>query len=493
MPSQKNPLVTDIVHGEIHLTPLERDIIRTGTFARTANIKALGLAYYVWPGATHTRFSHSVGCMHIVGKIARHLQLDGELDDRDVDDLRLAGLLHDVGQYPLSHVVEAVYRQIAGAKSEVYLEDPSVLASIGQQPLLWRAAVRPPGIDAARDKALAQTVIMNRRDIQRVFKKHGFTQDRVDRVVAIIAGKHLDTLFGHLLDSEYDCDRFDYVLRDSKSAGVSYGLIELDYLIENMTVSHPDDGKSPDRVLAVNGRRALHALEHFLMARYFMYSQVIYHKTVRSLELLARAAYLGLVEEGLVYPDFERIQEIVSKNEFILFNDFYFLEKLHKYCRRRQQKPELKRIVERVLFRRPLHFMREFKCLAKSGQEPPEYAIPRNWLKSPDNLATLADDSGLSPGQIVVEELPVEMVPFGSEIPVDVAMRDDKEMRRAVTRSPRLFDDETQKTIYLFQDRGSLLADLAGKHLRLLRVYVNSDDPATHGQLRKAIRTRTGY
>lgn len=485
MALSKNQLVTDNVHGEIQLTPLERDLIRTQTFSRLGHIKQLGLAHLVFPGATHTRFSHSIGCMHIVGKIAEHL----ELDAKETKLLRLAGLLHDIGQYPLSHAIEAVYRQIAAAGAQSYVEDSQALRSIGDTPLLWRAAAPPPGMDKARDKALARTVITKRPDIRRVFEDHNVSPDEVERIADIIAGRHLETLYGHLLDSDYDCDRLDYVIRDSQSAGVTYGLIELDYLIQNMSIVEVEGA----RVLAVNRRKALHALEHYLTARYFIYSQVIYHKTVRSFELLAKAAFLGLAELNLVYPSFEEIEQAASKDEFVLFDDSYFYRVLRDYWENASANDQLRGLIDRLLFRRRLPFICEYRSFAKKGAEPGSYSIPHNWLSNQENLSTLAGDAGLRPDQIAVEEVSIEMVPFGAEVPFDLALREEMKAKRAITRSPRLFDDESKSHMYLFEDEGSLLGDLAGKYLRLLRVYVNSDEVHEQERLRSALRNRTGY
>lgn len=482
---EKNQLITDSVHGEIELSTLERDLIRTESFSRLGHIKQLGLAHFVWPGATHTRFSHSLGCMHIVGKIAEHLALD----DEEVKLLRLAGLLHDIGQYPLSHVIETVYRHIAGTSAEVYFEDPAALASADKRPLLWRAAGPAPGNEKARDKALAKEVIDRRPDLRAVFDKHGITQEDRNRIASMIAGRHLDTLYGHLLDSDYDCDRFDYVLRDSRAAGVTYGLIELDYLIQNMKTV-PVEGGS-DRVLAINRRKGLHALEQYLTARYFMYSQVIYHKTVRSLELLAKAAGLAFAERGIMYSSFEEIIDSVSSEDFVLFDDAYFYGKLRSYWHDADEGDALREIVGRLLFRRPLGFVCEYRSLAQPGREPHGFSIPHNWFAVPENLATIADDVGLDPEKLVVEELTVDMVPFGSEVPFELVLRENIAAKRAVFRSPRLLDDDG-RVMFLFQDEGSLISDLAGKQLRLLRMYVNSTDSADIDKLRIAIQSRTG-
>lgn len=94
--------VADPVHKCIGLSELEVKIIDTPIFQRLRNIKSLGLVYYVFPGADYSRFSHSLGAMHIMGRIAERLFKT----QREIQLYRLAALLHDVGHYPFSHALE---------------------------------------------------------------------------------------------------------------------------------------------------------------------------------------------------------------------------------------------------------------------------------------------------------------------------------------------------------------------------------------------------
>ena len=94
------------MHGYIELTSQELNIINTIVFQRLHNIKQLGTGFLVYPGATHTRFAHSLGTLCIMGKLAQSLKKSGIIDGDAVEKLRLAALLHDVGHYPFSHVLE---------------------------------------------------------------------------------------------------------------------------------------------------------------------------------------------------------------------------------------------------------------------------------------------------------------------------------------------------------------------------------------------------
>ena len=99
--------ILDNVHGFIPYTQAEKKIMDTLLFKRLQSIKQLSVVNWVFPGSEHTRFIHSLGVMHIADKIATRLNLTTK--ERKI--LRFAGLLHDIGHYPLSHVCELPYKK----------------------------------------------------------------------------------------------------------------------------------------------------------------------------------------------------------------------------------------------------------------------------------------------------------------------------------------------------------------------------------------------
>ena len=102
-PKYSHSRITDPVHGTIELSELEVDLLSTGAFQRLRNVKQLGLAHLVFPGADYSRLSHSIGVNHVTGRILDALKsnTDAHIADAEYELYRLAGLLHDVGHYPL--------------------------------------------------------------------------------------------------------------------------------------------------------------------------------------------------------------------------------------------------------------------------------------------------------------------------------------------------------------------------------------------------------
>src|SRR3989344_193067 len=92
--------VRDAIHQDIHLSDLEAEIMSAPEFQRLRRVRQLGFTSLVYPSATHTRFEHSLGTMHLAGQVCHALTLD----EKTTSELRLAGMLHDIGHYPFSHI-----------------------------------------------------------------------------------------------------------------------------------------------------------------------------------------------------------------------------------------------------------------------------------------------------------------------------------------------------------------------------------------------------
>jgi len=97
---QSDTIIVDSIHGDIHLREVERRVIDTASFQRLRHLKQLGMAQVTYPNTTHTRFAHSIGVLGIMAKITDIAKHTLQLDDGKVEDIRLAGLLHDIGHYP---------------------------------------------------------------------------------------------------------------------------------------------------------------------------------------------------------------------------------------------------------------------------------------------------------------------------------------------------------------------------------------------------------
>ncbi|HEX7175309.1 MAG TPA: HD domain-containing protein [Pyrinomonadaceae bacterium] len=222
---------------------------------RLRRVKQLGLALYTYQGAEHSRFSHSLGALHLMTRVLDRLGETCAIDEKDRAAARAAALLHDIGHGPFSHVMEKVLG--------FHHEDLTVAAAL------------------STETEVGQLL----RD---------FSPDLPRRVADIIEGKFQPAYLAQLVSSQLDVDRMDYLLRDSLMTGAKYGIYDLEWIVNALAVD-----EEADRIYVT--ARGIHAVEEYLQARYYMFRQVYFHRTLRSAEAVMRSALrraLELTEQG---------------------------------------------------------------------------------------------------------------------------------------------------------------------------------------------------
>lgn len=230
----KSKIINDPVHGFLSFP--EPEILRVTDhpcFQRLRNIMQMGVAHLVYPGAVHTRFLHSLGACHLMGKALDELQVKGfELSAAERTAARLAILLHDIGHGPFSHALEH-----------------SLLGGISHE------------------------------DVSRVIikKLNKEFDGMLDTASQIFDFSYSKKYLHQLVSSQLDVDRLDYLSRDSFYSGVSEGVIGYDRILKMLTVRNNE--------LAVE-EKGIYSVEKFIIARHIMYWQVYLHKTVLGAELL---------------------------------------------------------------------------------------------------------------------------------------------------------------------------------------------------------------
>lgn len=292
--------IRDPIHGTISFSEREKQVVDHEILQRMRHIRQLGLSYLVYPGSTHDRFSHSIGAMHVVSRIwDRIMETSGGVLRQHFEDfdlqyfrriLRLAGLLHDIGHPPLSHVSEHLMPPLDqlglpgnwmtddfASDRQSKHEDYSVLLI----DMLSRGQDSPLPRDEAQD--IASLIHHQVSPSPAWLKKLGEP-----------GGGHagIHGLLRSLISGELDCDRMDYLLRDAYFTGVTYGMYDMDHLINNLGVA-ADSG----RLVPTIDSTAVRAFEDFLLARYHMFLQVYLHKTTLAFDwYLQQAMKSGEVE-----------------------------------------------------------------------------------------------------------------------------------------------------------------------------------------------------
>ena len=251
--------IRDAVYGFIEPTEEEWRIINSPLLQRLRKIRQLACAYLVYPCALHTRFEHSLGVMYLSSIIAKKL-LSSDDNKRIV---RLAALLHDVGHGPFSHVSEEILELFSDSSSGEITEKIH--------------------------EKITTKFIQTNKDILDLLGRV-----TIERVIGLLTGSKLDvTLMKQIVSGPIDADKQDYLLRDSYFCGVKYGVYDYERLI-NTLESYKDE---VDEYIAVN-EDGLHALEQFILAKYYMTRQVYRHK-IRLItdQMIIRGIELGIIKD----------------------------------------------------------------------------------------------------------------------------------------------------------------------------------------------------
>ncbi|MFO0748858.1 MAG: HD domain-containing protein [Myxococcota bacterium] len=329
----------DPLHGAIPVGAGELAVIDTPLFQRLRHVKQLGFGEYVFPGAVHHRYLHSIGAMHLAGEVAARAllsvpNLSPAARTRVIQRARLAALLHDIGHPPLSHAAESLL-PTRGELLGPGVSDPDVRAShedISQLVL--------------SDSPLAET-------LDREFARHGV---RASEIAAIIGEKHpvieeegidFGTLLHALVSGELDVDRMDYLLRDSYFAGVQYGVYDRGWLVSNVRLV-VDEGVAR---LALD-LRAVPSFEHFLLARYHMFQMVYYHPISDSYDATLRR-WLAAVGPEARFP--------ARLSEYVLCTDAWLRARLEA-----SSDPWARRVVER----KPYTLLAELRSASDRALRP---------------------------------------------------------------------------------------------------------------------------
>lgn len=372
--------IRDVLYKTIPLDEHELPIIDSPFFQRLRQIKQVGFAENSFPGANHPRYIHSLGAMHAASQVFEQVfrpfsKTHAEKVRQFRVVVRLAALLHDIGHGPLSHTTEAGMPEVhelrlpfrsAGksqqktrhkrtATHEDYtlkiLLDSSftallnrILSPWGIQPVHVAKLLKP---SLEYEDRFFQMPVRTPQDPKRKLKQNSGQQN--SPLIDFLP------ILSQMISSELDCDRMDYLRRDSYHTGVSYGQFDFDWLLTHLTY-HIHQGKC---YLALE-HRALYAFEDFLISRFHMFLMVYFHhKSVVYDEMLKQF----LLAEGSTYHLPTNIEEYAKTNDSQLFA-----------CLAESKNPWAMRIVER----------RPFQLLIELHSGIP--ASESNWKKQTQDL-----------------------------------------------------------------------------------------------------------
>ncbi|HEX4961403.1 MAG TPA: HD domain-containing protein [Thermoanaerobaculia bacterium] len=280
MASRSVERVQDSVHGLMEFRGLEAvvvEVLRTPELQRLRRVRQLGMAHYVFPGAEHSRLTHSLGSAHLAIRFGNQLRVEAPkffvptlvLDESAIADFALAALCHDLGHGPLSHAWE---REVIGEDfdrdqwsktlgldpGDPLIQNKKWHEVVGQGLLAW-----PEG------------------QLHRLLESHEV--GTALRIRQMLGGEYYLSYLPRLLSSDVDVDRADFIMRDAHYTGVAYGRFDLNWLISTCTFGRTSD-PGDEWIVGFDERKSVRVIEQFLIARRALYDTVYHHKTVRCIE-----------------------------------------------------------------------------------------------------------------------------------------------------------------------------------------------------------------
>ena len=255
-------LIKDPVHGYISLGEDEVGVLDTYPVQRLRRIIQLPFVHLVYPGARHTRFDHSLGCMYLAGEFSERLGFD----EHRRKILRLAGLLHDLGHTPYSHLLEPLLEEAGTTHEEMTIK-----------------------------------ILEDDRELRDAVKRCGVS---VDEVIDVLRGEGAESA---IISGPMDADKLDFLMRDSYFTGASYGLLDAKRIIWRSKVI--------DDRLALS-LKAIGAVEEMALARYQSFMNIYFHHAVRAAQTIFLRA-VRMLEE----LDFSsmNVQEYLSYDDYVLW------------------------------------------------------------------------------------------------------------------------------------------------------------------------------
>jgi uncharacterized protein len=297
--------IKDPVHGYVYVTEAEKEIIDSYPMQRLRRLRQLAGSEYVYPGANHTRFEHCIGVMFLAGKVVENPNLSRIVGDDEADMIRLAGLLHDVGHGPFSHVFE----QLLIRDLEMTHEDVTS----------W---------------------IIAKSEIGDKITKIGFQKENVAKLAVGKLHKPDKAFWDQIISSGVDVDKQDFIVRDTYHTGAEYGFIDVFRLIHALDVFGED--------LAVE-LGALSALEAFMIARIESFKSIYFHRVGRAAQImLAKAMEKANAELGLTA--FKTPEDYLAMDDSTVWTALKMCDKSKGIIANLERRKMLKCAYERIFY-----------------------------------------------------------------------------------------------------------------------------------------------
>jgi hypothetical protein len=459
-------LIVDSLRGDVHLYEHEWRILDTVSFQRLRRLKQLQMGQVTYPNATHTRFAHSLGTLAIMARILELFPTKGprKVGERQRENLRMAALLHDIGHYPYSHLMEGI--------DQVELTE-KIVGDGGERSLAFAGSLSLyPG-----HEEVGKAIVTRQSDILDAIGG----ADRAREVADLFTrSKAANAQWSKLLHSSLDMDRIDYLQRDSRAVGVPYGEIDVNYLLNSLRVSK----KGMVGVL----EKALPAAEQYLFARFFMYKAVYYHKTTFGIEEACRQLLRRIRDANLfeIPRDGEAVLGLVRSTDLVSFTDDY-VDRLVQLASK-EGDDVMKALAGCIEKRRPPKLLHEVQVLEDTEHQTHNcgkvfFSTAKRSLKA------LAEKYDIPPGQFLLcYTKPLKLEPRGAFVRAEQARGLEPEEEDELIKVFTGDDPEPKSLVEIEHSLMYVCSNHQWQAFRLYVVYDGTDKKDVVGRLHSEVR-----
>jgi len=343
--------IKDPVHGYVYITEAEKQLIDSYPVQRLHRLRQLAGSEFVYSGANHTRFEHSIGVMYLAGKVTENQNLSQLLSEEEIQIVRMAALLHDVGHGPFSHVFEHLLVKFLNKTHEDMTR--------------W---------------------IIQKSELRDIISGLGYDADAIGKLAVGELRRRGKAFLDQIIQSAVDVDKLDFVVRDTYHTGAEYGYVDIFRLIHMLDVLGEN--------LAVDVG-ALSALESFVLARLESFRSIYFHRVGRAAQImLATAMEKAKDELGLV--DFDSPEDYLSLNDYTVWT-------MLKQCKKSRG------IIEKLERRRLLKCAYDRTFHVREKMVPSIFSVDevREQMRN-----KIASEAGVEPQAIVIDVPTVPSVPY---------------------------------------------------------------------------------
>jgi len=377
--------IKDPVHGYVYITENEKEIIDSFPVQRLRRLRQLAGAEYVYPGANHTRFEHSVGVMYLAGRVTENPKISQLISEDEAEIVRIAALLHDVGHGPFSHVFEHLLDKLDKTHEDM---------------TLW---------------------IIKNSELKDTLNKLGYNAEEIGKLAIGRLHKPKKAFLDQIISSAVDVDKLDFIVRDTFHTGAEYGYIDIFRLIHALDVL--------DENLAVD-LGALSALESFVIARIESFKSIYFHRVGRAAQIMLAMA-MEKANEELGLTHFKTPEEYLAMDDYTVWTMLKNCEKSSETIKNLERRRMLKCAYERSFYEKDTMVSNIF------GRE--SY---RNQLQ-----ADIAKEAEVETEAVIIDVPTVPSVPYHHsvlmepmEIPVFYKTRERDKILQRLSEISKIFD-----------------------------------------------------